>query len=136
MKRIRTHKLPLLLVLACFSPGFAEAKSSVAPLPDRNPERPAPIVEQATTTPDARPAVQEPAPAAAKPAPVETVPTEVASTTPSTAPAPAASSTTMAAIPAPVLNPDKPATENVAAPEATVTPAAAAIVDEAEEPES
>ena len=136
MKRIRTHKLPLLLVLACFSPGFAEAKSSVAPLPDRNPERPAPIVEQATTTPDARPAVQEPAPAAAKPAPVETVPTEVVSTTRSTAPASAASSTTVAAIPAPVLNPDKPATENVATPEATVTPAAAAVVDEAEEPES
>ncbi len=139
MKRIRAHKLPLLVVLACFAPGLAEAKSTVAPLPDRNPERPVQTVEQ--TMPDAAAAIQESAPDAASTTETASTSPDVSPTTPEATPvatdvAPASNATKVAAIPAPTRTPDRPASETAAAVDAKGAVDGAAVADEAEEPES
>jgi soluble lytic murein transglycosylase len=138
MKRIRAHNLSVAVALACFAPGLASAKPALVSLPDRNPERPvlsageapadaaptpsetapgtsetAPANAEVTAVPDAAPATPETAPEAA-PATPETASTEAEATqTPDAAPAASEAmdgdATTVAAIPPPERNPEKPA---------------------------
>lgn len=119
MKRIRARNLPLLLALVCFAPGLAAAKSSVAPLPDRNPDRPAQTVEQAAPAPqDATPTATASSDATAPSDATKVAPnTDKAATTGEAVPAaqeaaPAADMMTVAAIPRPQRNPEKPAAQN------------------------
>ena len=163
MKTIRARNLALLVAIVCFAPALAVAKPSAAPLPDRNPERPAQTAEQ--VTPETAPASQEAMPAATETtqvgtaavetappggAPPEGAPTKTPSatieaaspeTTTSDATAsvaksseaapsePAPGTTTVAAIPPPVRNPEKPAPEPAAQAEETDEPESAPLVD-------
>ncbi|MEZ5873653.1 MAG: transglycosylase SLT domain-containing protein [Hyphomicrobiales bacterium] len=104
MKRIRAHHFSLLVALACVAPGFATAKATSVPPPDRNPERPAASAEQAIATPKAASGTED-----SKPTAETTLATpEAASSTPDGAPE--SSITTVAAIPAPDLNSQTPPT--------------------------
>ena len=110
MKRFRALTLPVLIALTCVAPGLAAAKSEPVPLPDRNPERPIPVVEQTTAAPEGAPAPD----AAPGDAAQDSSATAEATPAPEAAPAPsdeaaADKSTTIAAIPAPERNPEKPA---------------------------
>ncbi|HWM30361.1 MAG TPA: transglycosylase SLT domain-containing protein [Methyloceanibacter sp.] len=116
MKRIRAHPLPLLALFACFA-SVAVAQTPLVPLPDRNPDRAAPV---AAVSPEVSP-----------PADGATGSVEASEVT-SEAPAPAApevkptanvaEATTVA--PMPARNPALPAPSLLAPPSAPVPPSA------------
>ncbi|MGH6734508.1 MAG: transglycosylase SLT domain-containing protein [Methyloceanibacter sp.] len=78
------------------------------PLPDRNPERPPTPAQQAAATPDAQPLTPDAAPSAKEAAPSAT---EAAPSPTAPEPVPADNETTVAAIPEPERNPEKPASQ-------------------------
>ena len=116
MKRIRAHPLPLLALFACFA-SAAVAQTPLVPLPDRNPDRPAPV---AAAAPEVTP-----------PADGATGSVEAAEVTPE-APVPAAPQVTPTAnvaeattvAPMPARNPALPAPSLLAPPSAPVPPSA------------
>jgi len=138
MKRIRANHLSFpaalaclaacLVALACAAPDSAAAKTEPIPLPERNPERaiataadsasPEIASESATesaTAPKSAPAPESatpPEPAPATPESVAGTPKTTPKTTPEATadetPASDANTTTVAAIPAPARNPEKP----------------------------
>jgi peptidoglycan lytic transglycosylase len=134
MKRIRAHALYLSVASAClvalaWAPAAAVATPAAMPLPDRNPERPAPAVEQAAGVPEATapeasteaaPDVAAATPEAATPAseaaPAGKTATEAAATpTPAPEAAPAADETSVAALPAPEKPASPPKQEDASA---------------------
>ena len=117
MKSFRAQSLSLLVVLACIAPGIAVAATTAVPIPDRNPERPAPAPEQGTAaTPEAAPASPETAAATPDTAPVAR---DAAPAAPEAAPQTSeddpSNITTVTAIPKPALIPEMPSPEADAA---------------------
>jgi soluble lytic murein transglycosylase len=105
MKHICAHHLSFLVVLACASSAPAIAKTGPVPLPDRNPERPAPTLEQAATA-DAAPSTNASATTEAPSASSETA-AAPAPEAPATPPSEDGNATTIAAIPKPKRSPQK-----------------------------